>query len=686
MIGIARPIPDRFEARARSRREEGDEEIVKKRKMSAAATKLRMRTGKNKKSSGTGSALRVALRLAAEDAPLLPRCGKVDGRCSCGNENCERPGRHSPSGISTADATTDPQVIRRWWKKWPDAWPGIVIGGELGIIAVVSEGAAGEATERKLREQGKIFKKTITFRDHQRRIRLCYAWGSDVPYGTQLGDGLRLLDAGEIVKAPRRLQGGDSIQFLDGRAPGEISLTSAPDWLPELTKRVHERLPNDEAKLNVRPPAEPRQLDPRFEYGEVRVEDVLTRPDHDELDDDVVSAIAESQGGPFTPIMVRRIPPEEQRKPSGHEVELIRGKQRLEAARLRGMERIRCMFFSGTETAAQIIGIEEDLFRKDSTVLRRAERLVKWTDLLPKTGYQIYGQVVRKKRGRPPTWLTRTLRQLPAIGRTPDARRKVIERARKIAAITPEAKDVARAGGLDDNQTALEAIARAGGSKAQVKKAKELASRLQERMQETTNGPASAVARAKAKRGGVRKSTPQPDSDQHDDQDSDGESASLQIPKETTLNELKDAWKRGGCPQLWKYAPMAVRTDFGDMLGRAPYAAKGDVVGFIEKVFSGRKQVYTRELYAFAHTQGIRRNVLAVHLRLLGYKLSKDGRQPGAPRFYRNKNSDWKNQIPVIRDAELQAPLAAEQNATSVEQQDELSGADSPQKDYYANI
>jgi Bifunctional DNA primase/polymerase, N-terminal/ParB-like nuclease domain len=386
MIGIARPIPDRFEARARSRREEGDEEIVKKRKMSAAATKLRMRTGKNKKSSGTGSALRVALRLAAEDAPLLPRCGKVDGRCSCGNENCERPGRHSPSGISTADATTDPQVIRRWWKKWPDAWPGIVIGGELGIIAVVSEGAAGEATERKLREQGKIFKKTITFRDHQRRIRLCYAWGSDVPYGTQLGDGLRLLDAGEIVKAPRRLQGGDSIQFLDGRAPGEISLTSAPDWLPELTKRVHERLPNDEAKLNVRPPAEPRQLDPRFEYGEVRVEDVLTRPDHDELDDDVVSAIAESQGGPFTPIMVRRIPPEEQRKPSGHEVELIRGKQRLEAARLRGMERIRCMFFSGTETAAQIIGIEEDLFRKDSTVLRRAERLVNGLTCFRKRG------------------------------------------------------------------------------------------------------------------------------------------------------------------------------------------------------------------------------------------------------------------------------------------------------------
>jgi hypothetical protein len=110
--------------------------------------------------------MHVALRLAKEDAPLVPRYGKVDGQCTCGNENCERPGRHSPRGISTADADTDPPVIRRWWKKWPHAWPGIVIGGELGIIAVVSEGAAGEATERKLRERGKIFKKTVTIRDH----------------------------------------------------------------------------------------------------------------------------------------------------------------------------------------------------------------------------------------------------------------------------------------------------------------------------------------------------------------------------------------------------------------------------------------------------------------------------------------------------------------------------------------
>lgn len=75
-----------------------------------------------------------------------------------------------------------------------------------------------------------------------------------------------------------------------------------------------------EVKLNVRPPWDSRQLDPRFEDGEVRVEDVLIRPDHDEVDDGLVTAIAESPSGPFVPIIVRRTPPEGVRTKSSSSV------------------------------------------------------------------------------------------------------------------------------------------------------------------------------------------------------------------------------------------------------------------------------------------------------------------------------------------------------------------------------
>jgi ParB-like chromosome segregation protein Spo0J len=668
--------------------------VKKKRKKTTAGAKSRdkarsLNTGKNKQPSGSGSALRVALRLAAEDVPLVPRYGKVNGRCTCGNENCERPGRHSPSGISTADATADPQVIRRWWKKWPNPWPGIVIGGELGIIAVVSEGAEGEATERKLRERGKIFKKTITIRDHQRKIRLYYAWVSDVPYGTEIGPGLRLLREGEIVKAPSRLQGGDSIQFLDGRAPGEISLTSVPDWLVEPTKRVDERLPNDEAKLNVRPSSDPRQLDPRFEDGEIRVDDVLIRPDHDELDDEVVTAIAESPTGPFTPIIVRRIPPEEQPKPREHKVELISGRQRLQAARLRGMDTIKCRFFTGTRAAALLLALEEDLFRKKVTALQKAERFVRWAEQLRKTGYHISGQVVQKKRGRPESWITGAMRQLPVVGRSIEARRKEFKRASKIASIASEAKDIiVKSRALADNKTALKAIARESGRNAQVRKAKELAEKAQE-LRLLTKAKPPAAAGDKSKGRAVKKSPPlQPHSGGLPEASAEGdgaddEPASLQVPKETTLDELNDFWKAGG-PKLWKYASFSVRTAFKEKLDRAPYAATSDVVEFIDKVFCGRKGVNVRQLYTFAKTQGIPRKILRVHLRALGYKLTKDGPQPAAPRFYRNKNSEWKNQLRVIPDAELEAPLAAEQKGDEQDESDLLD--ERPPNPYYADI
>jgi hypothetical protein len=163
-------------------------------------------------------------------------------------------------------------------------------------------------------------KKTITLYDGARRIHLFKVGTADF-VGARHFKGIELLGRGEFVVPPATIGDKKAVcRFVAGRAPGEIRLASAPDWLPELTKRVDERLPNDEAKLTVRPPADHRQLDPRFEDGEVRVEDVLIRPDHDEVDDGLVTAIAESPSGPFVPIIVRRTPPEEQPEPGEHKI------------------------------------------------------------------------------------------------------------------------------------------------------------------------------------------------------------------------------------------------------------------------------------------------------------------------------------------------------------------------------
>jgi hypothetical protein len=622
-----------------------------KRKIRAAGNKTASQNTGKKKSTGGSSALIVALRLAAQDMTVAPLYRKVGGRCACSNEDCERPGRHARIPLADASNAVD-EDIKGWWKKWPDAVPGIVIDELRIIIAVASEGAAGRATEQKLREQKKTFTKTITIRDGERTTRL-YEYLGKV-HGTELGDGLRVLGNREIIRAPTRLKGGQTVRFRDGRAPGECKLARARAWL------VHQiTIPS--ASL--------------FEEGVVRVDDVLTARNHGDVEEEVASSIAESPIGPFNPIIVRRIPGDRKGK-----VELIDGEQRLEAARIRGMETIRCLYFTGSDTTARMVRIEADAFRKRSTVLRKAELLAEYAELIQQTGYYISGQVGRKKRGRPPSYVL----ELPLKGRSREARRHIFKRASKIAAISQEAKDIATAGGLANNQTKLMEIAAAGPGK-EVKKAKELVSQRQEQRRQPGKAPLPGLAERPQRRQGAHKSPPlQPDADRQAAADGEGteeESASRQVPKDTTFGEIDNVWKRMGGPNLWKYAPLSVRTQFKEKLDRAPYAAKSDVVGFIEKVFFGRKDD-VRQLYAYAKTQGIRRKVLPINLRALGYKLSKHGPASAAPRFY--NNSKWKQQLQVITDAELEAPLAAEQKETSVEQQAEF-GADRSRYDYYSD-
>jgi hypothetical protein len=151
-----------------------------------------------------------------------------------------------------------------------------------------------------LRGQNKIFKKTITIKDNGRKIRLYNTRGRHLPHGSKLGPGLSLLGEGEVVKAPTRLRGGCERGFLDGRAPDAVLLAMQPDWLCEPTNGAGEQPTPDQPQANRGPQFDRRQSNLRFEYGEVRLEDVLSPPGHDEPDDDVVSSIAESQSGPFT--------------------------------------------------------------------------------------------------------------------------------------------------------------------------------------------------------------------------------------------------------------------------------------------------------------------------------------------------------------------------------------------------
>jgi hypothetical protein len=80
-----------------------------------------------------------ALFYAGRAWPVLPLHGIRDGECACGDPSCSSAGKHPLLPHGSKDATTDPQVIRDWFRRWPGANVGVATGGQLVVLDVDGE-------------------------------------------------------------------------------------------------------------------------------------------------------------------------------------------------------------------------------------------------------------------------------------------------------------------------------------------------------------------------------------------------------------------------------------------------------------------------------------------------------------------------------------------------------------------
>lgn len=69
----------------------------------------------------------AALRYAALGIPVLALFEIVDGGCACA-PGCERPGKHPRTPRGHLGASTDTEVVARWWRWWPHASVGAATG------------------------------------------------------------------------------------------------------------------------------------------------------------------------------------------------------------------------------------------------------------------------------------------------------------------------------------------------------------------------------------------------------------------------------------------------------------------------------------------------------------------------------------------------------------------------------
>ncbi len=236
-----------------------------------------------------------------------------------------------------------------------------------------------------------------------------------------------------------------------------------------------------------------------------------------------------------TPITVR---------PAGEKTALVSGLHRLEAAKLLGWEWIDVVCMHADDRQTRLWQISENLHRADLTVLQRDAQIVEWLKLIDDAP-GVSGQVVRKPQGgRPESGISLAARRLPVMGRSKEARRKSVERAISVDNISPRAKAAAVATGLDDNQSALLAVAKQPTPEAQLKKVTELASRE----------PQSRTARAAFGDHGRNASNSETEVPS---------GSAWSTEEETSFTWLKTAWRRASEVMVaWAKAPLRVRNRF----------------------------------------------------------------------------------------------------------------------------
>lgn len=190
------------------------------------------------------SMLLEAVALAGRGFRVVPIHTPGPNGCSCerGAACGGSTGKHPRLNSWQKDATTDEQKIRAWWRSWPDANIGLVMGGEPRLVAVDVDGPEGRAALARLEQQHGLLPETLTSRSgrvdggEHRFFR--------VPAGLDLrkiknragkvGGPMPKVDiraeAGQVVAPPSLHASGNRYAWVDR----DMTIAKLPPWLFDL--------------------------------------------------------------------------------------------------------------------------------------------------------------------------------------------------------------------------------------------------------------------------------------------------------------------------------------------------------------------------------------------------------------------------------------------------------------------
>jgi hypothetical protein len=126
--------------------------------------------------------LTAALSYANCGFPVFPIHSIRNGKCTCGGACGRNAGKHSWTAHGFKDASTDPDTIRTWWQKWPDANVAIATGKRSNLLVLdIDPREGGDAHLAGLQEEHGKLPQTLT----------CQTGGGGVHYFFRHEDGIR---------------------------------------------------------------------------------------------------------------------------------------------------------------------------------------------------------------------------------------------------------------------------------------------------------------------------------------------------------------------------------------------------------------------------------------------------------------------------------------------------------------
>jgi hypothetical protein len=163
----------------------------------------------------------AALTYAALGWPVFPCHTTTPVGCSCGDADCDHPGKHPRTLRGKDDATTDPSIIRAWWKRWPTANLAIRTGApavDVLDVDVREEGNGWPAFNRLVRA-GMLTGAIRLVRTRSGGLHVYYP-GTDQGCRSLRGLWIDFKATGGYVLAPPSVVEGKPYELLEARPGG----------------------------------------------------------------------------------------------------------------------------------------------------------------------------------------------------------------------------------------------------------------------------------------------------------------------------------------------------------------------------------------------------------------------------------------------------------------------------------